>query len=812
MNTPPSDPENDLVAVAPATRIDMTLTYRVGEQFAGKAAVGSRVLIPLGKRVVTGFIVGTGGSYSGEIRDIIDLLDAEPLFDEATFRFFRFLADYYGAPLGEVIRKALPSGFTIQTRRIVRAAADAATDDEIDGEIVRLARTPAGITVGGLMKRLKIKGISYRLDRLCRAGVVTIEEAVSSRGGRRGSAKVVKMRQWAPPDGLDKVLSRSPKMSRILEFLREKGQADYADLVKRWGNVAGQIKRLTDLGAVEVISEYRERPIPAADMPDAPPEVLSDHQHLALGGICSAIEAGDFRACLLFGVTGSGKTEVYIRAVQKALEMGKGAVVLVPEISLTPQLTARFTSRLGPTVALFHSGLSDGQRLDQWWRVKTKKARVVIGARSALFAPLSDPGIIIVDEEHDPSYKQGETPRYHARDAAVTLGRIKGAVVVLGSATPSLETVYNAQSGRYQQYILPERVTKMRRLPVVEIVDLREAEFATRSITKHLADELKATVDNGCQAILLLNRRGFSSFVLCPNCGHNFPCPACSITLTYHKGPRKLLCHYCDYTEAAPDVCPECAGYNLLLMGVGVERVQEELASIVPGARILRLDRDTAQKKGETERILTAFSHHRADILIGTQMVAKGHDFPDVTLVGIVNADIALNLPDFRAGERTFTLLAQAAGRAGRGDIPSKVVIQTYNPGHYAIEAASSHDFSGFVERELVMRRELSYPPFSRLALIRIVGADLEAVARESMLVRNECGRVVSLKELPVTLLGPAPAPIARIKDRHRFQILIKADERRHIFELLYASRLLGGALRKSGVAISVDIDPMDML
>ncbi len=662
------------------------------------------------------------------------------------------------------------------------------------------------------MKRLKTKGISYRLDRLSRAGLVTIEEAVSSRGGRRGSVRIVKMRGEAPSEGLEKALSRSPKMSRILEFLHEEGRADYADLVKRWGNVSSQVKRLADLGAVDVVSEYRERLIPTADMPDAPPELLSDYQQEALDGICGAVEAGDSCTCLLLGVTGSGKTEVYIRAVQKALEMGKGAVVLVPEISLTPQLTARFTSRLGPTVALFHSGLSDGQRLDQWWRVKSGKARVVIGARSALFAPLSDPGIIIVDEEHDPSYKQGETPRYHARDAAVMLGRMKGAVVLLGSATPSLESVHNARTGRYRQYVLPERVTKMRRLPVVEIVDLREAAFATDSVTEHLAGELKSAMANGRQAILLLNRRGFSSFILCPNCGHNFPCPSCSITLTYHKGARKLLCHYCDYTEAAPDVCPKCAGYNLLRMGVGVERVQEELASIVPGANILRLDRDAAQKRGETERILTAFSHHRADILIGTQMVAKGHDFPDVTLVGVVNADIALNLPDFRAGERTFTLLAQAAGRAGRGDAPSKVVIQTYNPGHYAIEAASAHDFTGFAERELVIRRDLSYPPFSRLALIRIVGPELEAVARESTSVRDECGRIATQRKLPVTILGPVPAPISKIKDRYRYQILIKGEERRHIFELLYASGLVGGALRKSGVAISVDIDPMDML
>jgi primosomal protein N' (replication factor Y) len=809
---PLSDEEKALVTVAPAARIDVPLTYRISGEFVGRAAVGSRVLIPLGKRVVTGFIIAKGGDYSGEVKDVIDLLDAEPLFDESTFRFFRFLADYYGAPLGEVIRKALPSGFTIQTRRIVRATGDCESADSLERRIIELARAPGGISVGGLMRRLQTTGISYRLEKLFRAGAVVIEEAIGSRETRRRGVKIVQLKQWDVPEGFEKVLARSPKLSRVLASVQEEGRIEYAVLIERLGAVSDQIKRLVQLGAVDVVMDYREEILPTPDMPAGKPEELTVHQCAAIEDIGGAVESGGFRTYLLYGVTGSGKTEVYIRAVQKALELGKGAVVLVPEISLTPQLTAQFTSRLGPTVALFHSGLSDGQRLDQWWRVKTKKARVVIGARSALFAPLSDPGIIIVDEEHDPSYKQGEAPRYHARDAAVMLGRIKEVTVVLGSATPSLESVQNARTGRYRQLTLPDRVTKMKRLPAVEIVDMREAAFATRSITEQLANELKNTVENGRQAILLLNRRGFSSFILCPNCGHNFPCPSCSITLTYHKGPGKLLCHYCDYTEAAPDVCPECAGYNLVLMGSGVQRVQEELGSIVEGARILRLDRDAAQKKGETEKILTAFSRHRADILIGTQMVAKGHDFPDVTLVGIVNADVALNLPDFRAGERTFTLLAQAAGRAGRGDMPSKVIIQTYNPGHYAITAASVHDFSGFAERELLARRELSYPPFSRLALIRVAGPDLDGVRRESTRMRDECGRIISQKRLPITLLGPVPAPIERIRNRHRYQILIKADRRSDIFDLLSAAHLLGGSLRNGTTAISVDIDPMDML
>jgi len=800
------------VTVVPAAGVDLTLTYRLGPDFSGKAAVGSRVLVPLGRRVVTGFVVALGGAYSGELKDVIDLLDAEPLFDDGTFRFFRFLADYYGAPLGDVIRKALPAGFTIQTRRTVRTVGDWQPADLVERRILELGRASGGVSVGRLMRQLGPAGISYRLDKLARAGAIAVEEAVDSRGGQRRGVKIVRMREWEPPEGFEKILSRSPKLKGILEALKREGRIDYSELTKRWGAVTDQVRRLSEMGAVDIDTDYRESAVCPPDMPTAGPEELTAHQREAVTAIGSSIESGAFSAYLLFGVTGSGKTEVYIRAVEKALEKGKGAIVLVPEISLTPQLTARFASRLGRTVALFHSSLSDGQRLDQWWRVKTGQARVAVGARSALFAPLSDPGVINVDEEHAPSYKQGEPPRYHARDAAVMLAQIKGAAVVLGSATPSLESVHNAQTGRYRRLVLPDRVTTMRRLPAVEIVDMREAALATRNITEHLAAEIKGVVDGGRQAILLLNRRGFSSFILCPNCGHNFPCPSCSITLTYHRGPGKLLCHYCDYTMPAPDECPECEGYNLLLMGAGVQRVQEELASIVGEARVLRLDRDAAQKRGETEKSLTEFSRHRADILIGTQMVAKGHDFPDVTLVGVVNADVALNLPDFRAGERTFTLLAQAAGRAGRGDQPSKVIIQTYNPTHYAITAAAMHDFDGFAERELGTRRELLYPPFCRLALIRITGPDEAAVRRESTRIREQLEGILEQKGCAVTSMGPVPAPIERIRNKNRYQILIKAERRSDIFDVLARSGLFGAPVRYGDVAISVDIDPVDML
>jgi primosomal protein N' (replication factor Y) len=801
-----------LVWVVPLTGIETALTYRVPDELGGRVSFGKRVLIPLASRVVTGLVVGQGERFEGTIKDVIDVLDTEPLLDATTLDFYRFIADYYSAPLGEVIRKALPPGFAVATRRVVRTVGSPEGTTEVERLIIELAARPGGITVGGLARRLSDSATGHHLSRLSRAGAVVIEDLPGKSGPRRGSVRVVRKREGDRAEGWERVVSRSPKAREILALVEESGRLEYRLLTERWGNVSGQIRRLEKIGAVEVVTEYRERTIDVPDIRSQEPERLSPAQEEALAQITESIGRPAFSVWLLFGVTGSGKTEVYIRAAQEALARGKGVLVLVPEISLTPQLLSRFASRLGDTVALFHSGLSPGERLDQWWRVRGAKARVVIGARSALFAPLADPGVVIVDEEHDPSYKQSETPRYHARDAAVMLGRLKGCAVILGSATPSLESMENVHRGRFRLATLPERVTKVGRLPEVEIVDLREAPFATRNITEPLANGIRETLAAHRQAILLLNRRGFSSFILCPLCGHSFPCPSCSITLTYHKGPRILLCHYCGYCEAAPDVCPKCGSYNLSLMGAGVERVQEEIAQIVPGAAIARLDRDTARKKGEAARILSAFSHKKADILIGTQMVAKGHDFPEVALVGVVNADIALNLPDFRSSERTFTLLTQAAGRAGRGDAPSTVVIQTYNPNHYAIRAAATHDWAAFAQEERESRRELFYPPFSRLVLIRLTAPNEVAVRRESANVRDELDRLIASRKSGVLILGPAPSPIARMMDRYRWQVLLKGEKRRELFDLLRAARLDGGIKQRGGVTISVDIDPMDML
>ena len=822
-----------VVLVTPATGIDKLLSYRVPEELADRISVGLRVLIPLGRRKVTGYVVSIRGKkspannppsnlelsvndvsyYRGKLKDIIDILDSEPLFDADALTFFQFLSNYYLAPLGEVIRTALPKGINLKSVKRIRAVKGTVGRTDTEREILALVGD-GSISLELLKKRLPDVAVNHYVEKLTGDGLLEMDEVIEGGRVKRGTIEVVALARGIDLDDIRERLSRSPKARGIIDFIANEGNVHREALKERFGDVTKQVKRLEEMGAIIRDSLYRDRDIQMPDMAVGEVSTLSPAQEGALSQIGTSIDSGEFRTYLLYGVTGSGKTEVYLRAVKRGLEMGRGAIVLVPEIALTPQLMNRFMGRLGDTVAVLHSSLSDGERLDQWWRVKTKKARVVMGARSSLFAPMEDLGVIVVDEEHEPSYKQGEVPRYNARDAAVMLGKLKGATVILGSATPSLESYHNAKTGRFELVSLPDRITG-KEMPGVEIVDMKEAPFVTKSITERLAQEIERTVKARRQGILLLNRRGFSSFILCPVCGHKFQCPSCSITLTYHRGSRSLKCHYCDYRMNPPDYCPECESKKLIPMGTGTERIEEEIDEIVPGARVLRLDRDTTRKKGAMMDILSAFSRLEADILLGTQMVAKGHDFPEVDLVGVINADVALNLPDFRSGERTFSLLTQAAGRAGRGkedSNPSKVIIQTYNPEHYAIVAASSHDYGSFLESELGAREELMYPPFSRLVLIRLSGSREERVKGAAETIMK---RAVGIKEkggLSVSVLGPVASPLSKIKGNYRYQILIKGANRTAVVEML--KRLLRDRERytRGGVRLSIDIDPIDML
>jgi primosomal protein N' (replication factor Y) len=538
--------------------------------------------------------------------------------------------------------------------------------------------------------------------------------------------------------------------------------------------------------------------------------VLNAAQAAALEQIRTALHLRQFRTFLLHGVTGSGKTEVYLNAIEAALAQQRGALLLVPEIALTPAVAGQFFSRFGERVAILHSAFTDVERSEQWRRIRSGSASVVVGTRSGVFAPVRNLGLLIVDEEHDGSYKQEETPRYHGRDVAVVRAQAAGAVVVLGSATPSLESRYNCDRGKYTLLELPDRI-EQRPMPQVQLIDMRQEFLETRkqaTFSRRLMDAIGARLANGEQTIILLNRRGFSSFVACRSCGERIECMNCSLTLTFHKRDRRLLCHYCGYAEKVPTVCPKCCSDHIYFLGIGSERVEEELHRELPAARVARLDRDTATGKRRYETILQGFREGGFDILVGTQMIAKGHDIPNVTLAGVVSADVGLGMPDFRAAERTFQLLTQVAGRAGRGCLPGIVLIQTINPDHYAVRLAAAQDYHAFYEKELTFRRMMHYPPFSAMANVLIRSAKQEVAMRLSA----ELGHFLTPPPEKLKVLGPAEAPVPRLKAEYRYQFLIKAASRKALNELLRSVQQYALDHKWGATALVIDVDPLTLM
>ncbi len=543
---------------------------------------------------------------------------------------------------------------------------------------------------------------------------------------------------------------------------------------------------------------------------ERPPHLLNASQEAAFAAIREALEARVFRTFLLHGVTASGKTEVYLNAIDCCLALGRGALLLVPEIALTPAMAAQFAQRFGANVAILHSAFNDSERAAQWRNIQAGKCRVVVATRSGVFAPVRDLGLILVDEEHDQSYKQEETPRYNGRDVAIVRAHASGAVVVLGSATPSLESRYNAERNKYVLLELPERIGS-RPLPRVEVVDMRAEFLETRrqtTFSRRLVEAVRQRLACGEQSILLLNRRGFSSHVVCRRCGERVMCANCSIALTYHRRDNRMLCHYCNYAAKVPKVCPSCASEYIHFVGVGSERVEAELHQSFPGARIARLDRDTVAGKRHFETILSGFREGSFDILVGTQMIAKGHDIPNVTLVGVVSADIGLGLPDFRAAERTFQLLTQVAGRAGRGDTPGQVILQTMNPDHYAIRFASQHDYAKFYEKEIHFRRMLRYPPFSALANVLVRAEKQEEAMRRA----GEIGKLLEKPVEGLKVMGPAEAPVSRLKSEFRYQLLLKAASRHILKETLLRLQAYAGEERWPATTLVIDVDPLSLM
>lgn len=573
------------------------------------------------------------------------------------------------------------------------------------------------------------------------------------------------------------------------------------------------VSALEKKGLVEVFSDaVRRDPLAHSALPEAEEHTLTSAQQAVLDKILDQVKEETYTAFLLHGVTGSGKTEIYIRAMSAALARGRSAMMLVPEIALTPVFSRRLRSYFGDQVAIFHSSLQTGERFDEWTRVKNGEARVVIGTRSAVFAPVQNLGLIVVDEEHESSYRQQESPYYNARDVAIVRAQKESATVVLGSATPSLESFHNARAGKYKLLTLPERIAA-RPLAAATIIDMRNV-FVRHGKPRVFSDELleaiQETYERGEQSIILLNRRGYSSFILCRSCGETIQCPNCDVTLTYHRSERVIVCHYCNHRKGVPKICPSCSKKYIYYVGEGTEQLEEMLTQLFPALRVARIDRDTTARRRVFEQSLADFSAGRIDTLVGTQMLAKGHDFPNVTLVGVVSVDAGLALPDFRSAERTFQLITQVAGRAGRGDRPGRVLIQTYHPYHYALGHACAQDFEAFYNEEIRYRQNHSYPPFVALATLLVHGPDLGRVRTDSLELRKQLDAANEGRKCRI--LGPAPAPLSRLKGEHRFQLLLKSRSRRSLREVADAALK---SVAENGVnlrSVNLEIDPVSIM
>ena len=840
-----------LAHVVPLASVAGVYTYRVPPEMEAEAVPGARVLVPFGRRQITGVVAerahGTSETADGterKLKPLHDVLDARPALTPELLALTRWAADYYLCAWGEAVKAALPSGTEVESRRVVHAAAppDAWADDARGRKLLRALHERGALPVAALADVLGRKTVPQNLlRRMEAAGVVRVEAEVQEARARAKTARHLRLAGAVPGGVADgaggdgRAGVRGEKQRAVLDYLADQRDAApggdgvlQADALAATGAASGTVKSLEARGLVEAFDAEVERRADGLDGPapqPAPALDLHPAQVAALESIVDAVGAGRAGTFLLHGVTGSGKTEVYLRALRATLALGRTAVVLVPEIALTPQTVRRFRAHFGDRVAVLHSRMSPGERLDAWTRIRDGVYPVVIGPRSAVFAPVENLGLVVVDEEHEASYKQFDpAPRYHARDLAVMRAHQAGAVCVLGSATPSMESVANANAGKYTRLEMPLRVPvrsaggALRQpapLPPVRVLDLAR-EKQVRRLKGSLSHELRLAMadrlDRGEQTILLQNRRGFAPVLTCEDCGWTPMCPHCAVTLTVHKGGGgRMRCHYCGWSQHVPHPCPECGHDDLRMLGAGTQRVEDEIAEVFPTARVLRMDLDTTRRRGAHRTLLDAFGRGDADILLGTQMVAKGLDFPRVTLVGVVEADTGMLLPDFRAAERTFQLLAQVAGRAGRHELEGEVLLQTRNPEHPAIQFALAHDFHGFALGELAERLALGYPPFGRMIGVEVKGpregSTRSLAERWGAALRAEAGRVAG-----VEVLGPIPALIGRIKTWWRYQIIVKAPRALPASVLAAVVEAAQAAVSlPSGHRVNLDVDPVGL-
>ena len=801
-------------------------TYGIPEPLRGQVREGVRVRAPFGPRKITGYVVGLADSCEAdfEIKPIDELLDGVPVISQELLALTRWVADYYQAGWGEVIKAALPGGLDEDHHEVfylTDRGEEALSSRSLPPNALKILlalQQKTALTRKQLQKMIGKPFNAYSLEQLrqegCLASQVKIKQKSVAYTNDRQARLTLDNRT---PEEIESLLKRSPKQRELFNLLtgQEMPLSKIAQQIPGYSTLLRELKKK---GLAETFNVRQERSSEDEWDPEWNPEAPQEftrEQQAVYEAVSRSLTASEFQTFLLHGVTGSGKTEVYLRAIRLALDMGKTAIMLVPEISLTPQTVNRFQRRFGSNVAILHSGLTDIERYLEWKKIREGKVSIVVGARSAVFAPFQNPGVLIIDEEHDTSYKQDSTPRYHAREVAIARARSCGAVVLLGSATPSFESRQQTARGDFQYLTLNERIGG-RLLPVIRMVDMRRERDEAKNYSIFsipLKQAMMDRLEQKEQTFLFLNRRGTANYVVCRKCGFVFECLRCSVSLTFHSNSRVLRCHYCDFSAPMPGGCTECAGEVIRFSGFGTQKLEEETQALFPKARIRRMDRDTMRNRASFENIYTEMRAGAIDILIGTQMITKGHHFPSVTLVGVVYADLSLHIPDFRSSERTFQLLTQVAGRAGRGKVPGTVIIQAHNPEHYVFDYVPRHDYNGFFDKELVLREKLNYPPFTRLVALEI---ESESEAEGQQATQQLHGFLEEpVRQSPgVEILGPSRAAMYRINNRFRWHLILRSKDT-DALQGLVNQCLAQAQLRKitSGkTKITVDVDPMNLL
>ncbi|SMF87939.1 replication restart DNA helicase PriA [Paenibacillus uliginis N3/975] len=837
-----------VIVDVPSKDTDRPFDYLIPERLRPWVEVGSRVGVPFGHRTLQGFVVSLHPRPEmdyAKMKPIQEVLDFAPPLSPALIKLSEWMKERYACRQITALQSMLPTALKGKAERYITLGnPDEDNSGPEDGLFAVLPENEVGQAVLDFVKQrgeVTLEQVnrafpndSDQIKALLARGLLLEHQQIKDKLQKKTMKAVELAVEVAEAqEALASFPAKAQRQKEVLAYIIEMESflpIAMKEVLSALGVTAGTVKALADKGYIRIedMEVFRD-PYKGRDFKPSEPLVLTQEQQKVYSRIVYKLDERRHSVFLLHGVTGSGKTEIYLQSIQRCLEQERQAIVLVPEISLTPQMVERFKGRFGDLVAVMHSRLSDGERYDEWRKIHEGRASVVVGARSAIFAPFDRLGLIIMDEEHETSYKQEETPKYHARDVAIRRASETGAAVILGSATPSLES-YHAARSQFQEDFAPELLEMPtralgNRLPEVTIVDMREElKEGNRSMFSRLLHEAIAIrLERGEQTVLLLNRRGYSTFVMCRSCGYVAGCPECDISLTYHQKSNNLRCHYCGYAHQAPEVCPDCGSEHIRYFGTGTQRVEEELAKLFPGIRVIRMDVDTTTEKGSHEKLLKQFRDKKADVLLGTQMVAKGLDFPDVTLVGVITADSALNLPDFRAAEKTFQLLTQVAGRAGRHQLPGEVVIQSYTPEHYSIIHASGHDYLTFVKDELKHRKALHYPPYCRLILVTLSHEQLPLLVRlaENYAAdlkgradrRGWFGSLDRFAADALDVLGPVASPIPRLKNRYRFQCMIKWRGTMDAVSLVrQVAEELQDSVRDTKLQISIDVDPQMLM